>query len=168
MKRRGMVVGSSLAACMLLVGMSSLAAATASETDTAFVGKVSQGGRYEVEASKVAEERAQSPAVKKLAMTEVHDHEGVNARLMAISKQDGVSIAPKLNDEFEARLEKLKSAPAGSFDAAYVDDMTSIHDKDEKLFAQEAEDGTGAFKPFAAHTDGIVKRHIAALRNVQQ
>ena len=41
--------------------------------------------------------------------------------------------------------------------------MKQIHDNDEKLFAQEAKDGSGDFKPFAAETDKIVKRHIGAL-----
>ena len=53
--------------------------------------------------------------------------------------------------------------PAADFDAAYIEDMKQIHDKDEKLFAQEAKDGSGDFKPFAAETDKIVKRHIGAL-----
>ena len=42
--------------------------------------------------------------------------------------------------------------------------MKQIHDKDEKLFAQEAkEGGGGGFKDFAQQTDVIVKRHIGAL-----
>ena len=77
--------------------------------------------------------------------------------------QPGIPIAPTLNAEFSARLAKLKSTSPSDFDAAYLDDMKSIHDKDEKLFAAESNDGTGDFKPFAAETDKIVKRHIGAL-----
>ncbi len=42
--------------------------------------------------------------------------------------------------------------------------MKEIHDKDEKLFAQEAADGSDAFTTFAHQADLIVKRHIGALR----
>ena len=51
---------------------------------------------------------------------------------------------------------------------AYLDDMKSIHDKDEKLFAQEATDGSDAFKTFAHQTDLIVKRHIGALHGTDR
>jgi putative membrane protein len=131
--------------------------------DSVFVGKVSQGGRYEVDASKLAEQRAAAPDVKDLATTEVHDHELVNAKLKKLADAAAIPVAPEPNSMFRQRLEKLRATPAKDFDAAYVEDMKQIHDKDEKLFAQEAVEGTGDFKPFAHETDLIVKRHIGAL-----
>jgi len=140
-----------------------LAAAPASETDKAFQSKVSQGGSYEVEASKYAVTHAMAPDVKDLAVAEVHDHELVGAELKKISLAGGLSFPSSLNAEFAARLAKLKAVPASQFDAAYIADMDAIHDKDEKLFAQESIDGSGDFKGFAGRTDKIVKRHIGAL-----
>jgi putative membrane protein len=137
--------------------------AAAPAVDTTFVGKVSQGGAYEVAASQYAVLHAQAQDVKDLASTEVHDHTLVGNKLKKTSAEAGISIAPTLNPEFQQRLAKLKSAGPADFDAAYLTDMKAIHDKDEKLFAQEASEGTGAFKPFAAETDRIVKRHIGAL-----
>jgi putative membrane protein len=134
-----------------------------SSADSVFVGNVSQGGRYEVEASKLAEQRAAAPDVKDLAITEVHDHELVNARLKKLADAAGIPIAPELNSMFQERLAKLTATAAADFDAAYIEDMKQIHDKDEKLFAKEATEGTGGFKPFAHQTDRIVKRHIGAL-----
>ena len=143
-----------------------LAATPASPADKEFVGKVSQGGAYEVEASKLAMQRAVAPDVKDLAIAEVHDHTGVGSRLKAIAASTGVPIAPALNAEFHARLEKLRATPAADFDAAYIADMQQIHDKDEKLFAAEANDGSDAYKTFAHQTDLIVKRHIGALHGL--
>ena len=57
----------------------------------------------------------------------------------------------------------MKAVSAADFDAAYIADMKAIHDKDEKLFAAEAEEGSSSFKGFAHATDLIVKRHIGAL-----
>lgn len=139
-------------------------AETASAADKAFVGKVSQGGMYEVEASKVAVLKATSQNVKDQASTEVHDHTQVNSKLKQIATATGVPVGRSLNPEFQARLKKLQSA--SDFDAAYVTDMNQIHDKDEKLFAQEAEEGSGSYKGFAHETDGIVKRHIGALNTM--
>jgi len=145
-----------------------LAATTASPTDTAFVAKVSQGGAYEVEASKLAVTRATSPDVKDLALSEVHDHEGVGARLKSIATATDAPISPTLNPEFHGRLEKLRATPAADFDAAYIADMQQIHDKDEKLFAAEAINGSDAYKTFAHQTDLIVKRHIGALHGLDK
>src|SRR5580698_9209335 len=58
---------------------------SASNTDKAFVSKVSQGGRYEVEASRLALAKANAQNVKDLANTEVHDHELVGKKLKDIS-----------------------------------------------------------------------------------
>jgi putative membrane protein len=136
----------------------------ASAADKAFVAKVSQGGRYEVEASKIALQKASAQDVKDLAYSEVHDHELVNQKLKSISMAKSVSIAPALNSDFQQKLDHLKTLSGADFDAAYLGEMGEIHDKDEKLFAQEATDGGAAdYKAFAAQTDLIVKRHIGAL-----
>ena len=138
---------------------------SASEVDKTFVGKVSQGGRYEVEAGKLALSKAVAQDVKDFAATDVHDHELVNGELKAISAKLGVAIAPTLIAEFQHKLDYLKGLSGEQFDAAYLEEMKAIHDKDEKLFAQEAVDGgASAYKAFAAKTDKIVKRHIGALR----
>jgi putative membrane protein len=142
------------------------AATPATDTDKAFVAKVSQGGAYEVEASKLAVQRAYAPDVKDLALAEVHDHEGVGARLKSIAAATGAPISPELNQEFRDRLAKLRATPAADFDAAYIADMQQIHDKDEKLFAAEANEGSNPYKTFAHQTDLIVKRHIGALHGL--
>ncbi len=142
--------------------------APATDTDRTFVAKVSQGGAYEVAASKFAAQHATMPDVRDQALTEVHDHTLVGDELKRISNSAGIQIAPQLNSEFSARLAKLKSAVGTSFDMAYIEDMKSIHDNDEKLFAEEAMDGSDAFKTFAHRTDLIVKRHIGALHGTDQ
>ena len=154
-----------LAGCLCLTAA---AAAPATDTDKAFVAKVSQGGAYEVAASKFAVQHATMPDVRDQAITEVHDHTLVGDELKRISSAGAITITPELNQEFTERLAKLKSAVGPGFDAAYIDDMKSIHDKDEKLFAQEAIDGSNAFKTFAHQTDLIVKRHIGALHGADQ
>lgn len=159
------LIPAALTCCLALTASG---AAPATETDQTFVAKVSQGGAYEVAASKFAVQHATMPDVKDQAFTEVHDHTLVGDELKRISASAGIQIAPQLNPEFSARLAKLKAAVGPGFDAAYIDDMKSIHDNDEKLFAQEATDGSEAFKTFAHQTDLIVKRHIGALHGTDQ
>ena len=140
------------------------AAEQPSDADKKFVEKVSQGGMYEVEASKLAEDRATAADVKDQAVTEVHDHEMVNRHLKKLADAAGLTVAADLDKVFADRLAKLKEVKDADFDAAYIEDMKKIHDKDEKLFAKEADEGTGDFKSFAHETDLIVKRHIGSLK----
>ena len=168
MNARKIVILPAIAVMSLSFAVSLYAFESASDADKTFVGKVSQGGAYEVAASKVAVMKAQAPDVKDTANTEVHDHELVGAELKRISAKVGIPISPTLNAEFRQRLDKLKSTPAASFDAAYIADMESIHDKDEKLFAQEAMDGSSSYKTFAHQTDLIVKRHIGSLHGLDK
>jgi len=138
----------------------------ASPADQAFVGKVSQGGLYEVEASEVAAMRGTVPAVKNFGVLESHDHEGVNSRLKGIAGATGVSIQPGLNAEFSQRLAKLKGVPAAQFDAYYIDDMKQIHNKDEGLFVQESQEGSTPYKEFAHQTAVLVKAHLGWLNTM--
>ena len=153
----------SLLALAITASGSALAQLTASDTDKAFVAKVSQGGRYEVEASKLALQKSTTQNVKDTANSEVHDHALVNKKLKTISEAAHVSIAPGLNPDFAQKLEHLKTLSGQEFDKGYMDEMAAIHDKDEKLFAHEALEGSDDYKSFAAETDPIVKRHIGAI-----
>ena len=145
-----------------------LCAQAPADNDKAFTAKVSQGGLYEVRASKYAATKATAADVKDIALAEVHDHELVNMGLKKVAAAGGISISPGLNAEFNERLAKLKAVPTKDFDAAYIADMQAIHDQDEKLFAQEAADGSDAYKSFAHQTDLIVKRHIGALHGLDK
>ncbi len=157
-QRRWLVTLSALACSAML-----FAAEPASQADRDLVGKVSQGGLYEVEAGKVAAVKGQTPFTRDFGVLETHDHEGVNAELKRIAAATGVTITPGLNAEFSQRLAKLKAVPAERFDAYYLDDMKQIHNKDEGLFAKEAEDGTAPYKPFAHGTAVLVHAHLGWL-----
>jgi putative membrane protein len=160
------ILSSAILACSAAAALH--AATPASDADRTFVGQVSQGGAYEVEAGKVAEMKGRAPDIRDLGVMEAHDHEGVNAKLKAIADATGVPVAPSLNAKFQARLEKLKNTPDAQFDAYFVADMEQIHDNDQKLFAKEAVDGSASYKLFAHQTDQIVKRHLGALHGLDK
>ena len=143
-----------------------MAASSASDADKAFVGKVSQGGAYEVEAGKVAAMRGTTPFIRNFGIMETHDHTGVGAGLKKAASETGVPIAPTLNAEFSARLAKLKNVPADKFDSFYLDDMKQIHNKDEGLFVQESNEGTGPYKDFCHQTAVLVKAHLGWLNTM--
>jgi putative membrane protein len=155
----------SAALLLALTGPAALHAADmASAADKAFVAKVSQGGMYEVEASKLAEDKAYAQDVKDLASMEYHDHKLVGAKLINITTSLGIHVDSSLNPQFQKRLDTLKGLSGAAFDQAYLSEMIKVHDIDGGLFAQEAKaGGSSALKAFAAETVKIVDRHIGAL-----
>ena len=76
------------------------------------------------------------------------------------------SIQPGLNVEFSERLAKLKAVPAAQFDDYYVGDMKQIHNKDEGLFKQEAQEGSEPYKQFAQQTAVLVNAHLGWLNTM--
>lgn len=166
MTRASVVKTGLVAMAMGVFCATSMLAQKASQADREFVGKVSQGGLYEVEAGKVAAMHGITPAVKDFGLLESQDHEGVNAGLKKIAMATGVSITPGLNAEFSARLAKLKAVPAVQFDAYYIDDMKQIHNNDEALFVKEGDDGSQPYKDFAHLTAVLVKAHLGWLNTL--
>jgi putative membrane protein len=150
----------------LSLGLSSvaLAAGEVSAEDRAFVATVSQGGMFEVEAGKVAEQNGAAQDIKDLGTTEEHDHQLVGAKLKAIATAAGIEMPAELNAMFQKKLDALKALHGAAFDSSWVKEMGEIHDKDGAAFAKEAASGTnGDLKAFAAETHRIVERHLGAL-----
>jgi len=140
------------------------AAFAAGPVDQAFVAKVSQGGGFEVLASKMAVDKAVAQDVKDFATSEVHDHTLVGDKLKAISAKEGIAIDGQPNAEFKMKLDRLSALSGSPFDSAYMSEMAAIHAKDGAAFAKEAREGESpAYRAFAAETHKIVQRHIGAI-----
>ncbi len=149
---------------LALFGARSAQSANVSDTDKAFVAKVSQGGMYEVELGKLAEQQGSVQDIKDQGNTEAHDHMLVGDKLKTIAKTNELEFPDKLNAEFQGRLDKMKSLSGEAFDKAYLADMKKIHDADGAAFAKESKSGTNAdLKSFAAETYRIVQRHLGEI-----
>ena len=140
------------------------AEATATPADLTFVGKVSEGGMYEVEAGELAEAKAGAQDIRDFATMEVHDHTLVGDKLKSISSSERIALPTKLNPEFQGKLDHLKTLSGPSFDRAYLSEMATLHATDGAAFAKEGEDGgSAAFRSFGKETHVIVQRHIGAI-----
>ena len=156
-------------AILAVVGVGSPAvAAPATPADRMFVGKVSQGGMFEVAAGKLAIGKGSTQDIRDFAVMEVHDHMLVGDKLKAIATSEGIAIAPTLNTEFSGKMAKLSSLSGPAFDAAYMREMATLHDGDGAAFAKEgAGGGSAAFRAFGMETHKIVQRHIGAIHGAQ-
>jgi putative membrane protein len=149
------------------VPLAARAADPVSAADRAFIAMVSQGGMFEVQAGKLAEDQGSTQDLRDQGNTEAHDHGLVGDKLKSIASAAGVTFPDTLNASFQAEYDGLKAKSGAAFDAAYLSDMEAIHAKDGAAFAKEARGGSDPdLKAFAVETHRIVLRHIGELKAV--
>jgi putative membrane protein len=136
-----------------------------SPADRTFVHKVGLGGMYEVDASKVAQDKGTSQDVKDFSANEIKDHVQVNDELKSIATTKGIDVPAQADAKFQKMLDELRGKSGSAFDAAYLKSMAKIHDGDEALFVKESKTTKDPeLKAFAAKTAKIVKGHIDLLQ----
>jgi putative membrane protein len=131
-------------------------AASLTIQEKAFMKKAAKGGMMEVALGKLAEESAQSEAVKSFGKRMVTDHSKANEELKSIAEQKGVKLPAK------------KPAVKWSSDKAYMDAMVKDHEKDLAEFQQAASTATDPeVKKFAEDTAKVVQEHLDLAKETQ-
>jgi putative membrane protein len=127
-----------------------------SAADKTFMMNAVKGGMMEVEWGKLAAQNGQSADVKKFGNRMVTDHSKANSELMALAKEEGVSLPAGKGPG------KWKS------DKDYMDDMVKDHQKDLAEFQKEAQNGTDPdVKAFAAKGAKMVSSHLKLAQETQ-
>ena len=109
--------------------------ASISEGDRVFMTKAAGGGLYEVEVSKLAEQKASDQGVKEMASMLVKDHSAANSELMQLASSKGVTLPDKMPADKQAVIKKLSGRSGASFDTEYMRMVgISDHQKDIRLF----------------------------------
>jgi putative membrane protein len=87
----------------------------------------------DIDAGKLAAEKASNKEVKAFAETMVRDHTAVNTKATALAKKLGVTpeesdTSKKLKADGDQTLAKLKGLSGTEFDKAYVDNEVAYHE----------------------------------------
>ena len=129
------------------------AAGKLSEKDKTFMMNAAKGGMMEVEWGKLAAQHAQNADVKKFGNRMVTDHSKANSELMALAKEEGVSLPA------------AKGPGKWKSDKDYMDMMVKDHEKDLAEFQVEAQNGTDPdLKEFARHTLPKIVDHLQRVK----
>jgi putative membrane protein len=145
-----------------------LAAATAiafaspaltAESAQEFVNKAANGGKFEVDSSKVAQGKLTDKGVQDFAQKMIDDHGAANAKLASIAAEQKLQVPSELDAQHKAELDKLQQAKA-PVDQPYVALQRSAHTDAVALFEAYAKDGDNAtLKSFAQDTLPTLKMH---------
>src|SRR6266576_1397188 len=120
-----------------------------SAKDKRFMNEAAKGGMMEVEWGKLAAQNGQHADVKKFGNRMVTDHSKANSELMALAKEEGVSLPA------------AKSPGKWKSDKDYMESMVKDHQADLAEFQKEAQSGTDPdLKAFAAKGAKMVTAHL--------
>ena len=118
---------------------------------------------FELEASKLAQEKATTAPLKEFAAMMIKDHTASTAKLKAAASEADPAITPKpaLNAEQTANLEALRGASGAQFDALYKQQQVAAHEKALAALQGYAVGGdVPSLKTFAADTAKVVEAHF--------
>jgi putative membrane protein len=140
------------------------------EADKQFMQRAAESGLLEVEASKLAEERAHSDDVKTFAQSMIKDHTEANLELETIAKKKG--FAPPLfpSDAQKEKLQALSNVEGEEFDRLYAKEIgVMAHQEAVTLFNDAT---TGVKDPeltaYAVKTLPRLKKHLGMAEDLER
>lgn len=124
---------------------------------------------YEIESSKLAEQKAQNADVKAFAQMLVKDHEKATADLKTAAgkAQPAITVTPKLNAEQQANMDALRNASGAEFDRLYLQQQVPAHEKALAMLQGYAASGdVAALKEHASKVAPVVEKHLTRAREL--
>ncbi|MCD2322769.1 DUF4142 domain-containing protein [Sphingomonas sp. IC-56] len=113
------------------IGNTPAAEAQASRTPTKaaqFVPMAASSDMYEIESSRLALERSQSPAIKQFAQMMIDHHTTTTQQVAQAAQASGMTPPPPaLLPPHRALLDKLQGAQGRDFDRMYLDQQRTAH-----------------------------------------
>ncbi|BCG96716.1 DUF4142 domain-containing protein [Mesorhizobium sp. 131-2-1] len=148
-----------LAALATATAMTFALPAFAADSAQDFVDKAAAGGMFEVDSSKIAEDKAKDQSVKDFAQKMIDDHGAANAKLETIAGEQQLKLPTQLDAKHKSDLDALQNSK-DPIDGSYVQMQRDAHSDAVKLFESYAKDGDNAqLKTFAQETVPTLKMH---------
>jgi putative membrane protein len=152
-----LVFFTALAALLALVALPAMA-----RSDAAFMKQAAENGHAEVEASKLAQQKAKRPDVKAFADTMVTDHTKVDGELKQLAASKKVELPTGPSAKQKSELKAVDTGDNAKFDERYTKAFgVKAHEDTIKLFQEAAKSATDAdVKAFAQKTLPSLQHHL--------
>jgi putative membrane protein len=135
-----------------------------------FVKTVAISDMFETESGQLAAEKAQNGDVKSFGQEMVDDHSETSDDLKELIKDQDIKVElpAKLDDEHQAKLDKLKGLSGNQFDKTYVQMQVKAHETAVSMFEAYAAAGENDdLKGWAEDTLPTLKEHLEEANNLQ-
>jgi putative membrane protein len=135
--------------------------------DAKAIQSLAEANRAEVDAGKLALEKAQSEPVKKFAQHMVDDHGKMLDEVHKLAEAKGVQLSDDVSVKHKAEAKKLEAAPGEEFDKDYMNAMVKGHEsvlKDLQKISRSSKDPD--VKAAAEKAMPDVKKHLELAKQV--
>ena len=112
------------------LGVSAHAQQKPSQADVNAIKQLADANMTEVQAGKVALEKAQSDEVKQFGQHMVDDHGKLLEDVQKLAQDKGVDLPDQPSAKHQAAIKKLQGTPEAKFDQAYMQEMVKDHRAD--------------------------------------
>jgi len=150
-----------------MMAIPALAMAMGDGKDESFFKNAAEGGMAEVDAGKLAQEKASSQSVKDFGAMMVKDHSAANAKLQALAASESIKLpaSPSLMQQASGKELKMKSGD--SFDKSYIKDQIKAHKDTVALFQKEIASGQNPqAQQFASATLPTIQGHLSKITQI--
>jgi putative membrane protein len=155
---------------LLIVPLATLALFACGAPSTPdFVQNAAMSDMYEIEAGKIASQKAQSDTVKAFGQMMVDAHSKTTEELKGIVQSGNIKVdlPTKLDSKHQKLVDDLNSVSNVSFDKTYAEQQVDGHEDAEDLFEKYAKRGDNAsLKQFAQTTLPVIQQHLAEARKL--
>ena len=136
-----------------------------------FVNSAAGSDLYEIEAGKLAADKATDAEIKSFGQMLATDHQKSSAELKAVAAQAEPAITPPtaVPPDMQAKLDALKAASGADFDRLFVEQQVEAHGKALDLLNSYASGGDSQpLKDFAAKTAPVIKAHLEKAQSLKK
>lgn len=138
------------------------------EEDTDFAVKAADSGLAEVNASEVAQEKAQNQQVKDFAAMMVQDHTKANEELKSLAAAKNITLPTAPGEDHLENIADLNAYTGADFDKEYMDLMVSDHEKAVSLFEDASENlEDSELRAFASKTLPSLQKHLEQAKTIR-
>jgi len=152
------------------VGQASAAVATSADQ---FAPNAAISDQYEIEAGRIAQERARSPDVRDAGEHMVRDHTESSAQLKdAVARSEKVTAADlptELDSRRQGMIDHLREAPDDKFDKTYVDQQVAAHEEAVTMMHRFRSDGDcPVLRGFAEQVSPVIEGHLDRMKQLRK
>ncbi len=133
---------------------------TADTIQTAmFIGTVAERDMLEVTLGKLAQEKANHPAVKNFGKLMVQDHNQMNDRLKTLAVVKGLKLPRSLPAKESEQVHQMRQMKTAYFEKLYMKMMIESHNKDIELFKGADNSPDTAIRNFSRQFLPVLETH---------
>jgi putative membrane protein len=154
-------------------GTSATGSRAAALTAAAFARTAAMSDLYEMEASRLADQRSQNAQVKQFAQHMLRDHQKTTDELKGLLPQiQGVSasqLPTSLDQQHQALVQQLQGAQGAQLDRLFAQQQIQAHQTAVELFRAYAQSGDDAqLKRWASQTLPSLEEHLRQAQQLQR